>query len=74
MAKNKRKNRRVSQVWKLYDVSGDKIKRKNPFSLKGGTGVFLAVHKNRKHCGKTGYTEYNKKTENIPSETNSKTE
>jgi small subunit ribosomal protein S27Ae len=43
----------------LYTVQGDKVVRKNPLSPKAD-GTFMAVHKDRKTCGKTGYTEYSK--------------
>ena len=41
------------QVGKLY--SGGKAK--NPTCPKCGPGSFMAIHKNRTHCGKCGYTE-----------------
>lgn len=41
----------------VYEIEGDKIKRKNTSCPKCGTGVFLAVHKTRKTCGKCGYME-----------------
>ena len=46
------------QRWKLYEVKGGKLIRKNPRSPKDN-GLFMAVHKDRKHCGTTGYTEKN---------------
>lgn len=49
------------QVYKYYDVKGDELTRKKQLSPKGGPGVFMAEHKDRKTCGKTGYTEFNKK-------------
>ena len=49
-------------LYKLYDIQGDTIKRKNPFSPKS-PGDFLARHKDRVVCGKTGYTEVTKKEE-----------
>ncbi|MBI2572728.1 30S ribosomal protein S27ae [Candidatus Woesearchaeota archaeon] len=45
---------------KLYVIEGDKIKRTNPFSPKS-PGDFLASHKDRLVCGKTGYTEMKRK-------------
>ena len=47
-------------VWSLYEVKDGKLVRKNPFSPKAGAGYFMAVHKDRKTCGKTGYTEFSK--------------
>ncbi len=49
-----------SQVWKLYEVQGDKLVRKNKFSPKS-QGDFMANHADRLVCGKTKYTEYKKK-------------
>ncbi len=43
-------------LYKLYVIEGDKIKRTNQFSPKS-PGDFLANHKDRLVCGKTGYTE-----------------
>jgi len=42
-----------------YTVNGDKLERKNQFCPKCGPGVFLAIHKDRKSCGKCGYMEKN---------------
>ena len=59
MAKKKEKApKKPREIWKLYDVQGDKVVRKNQFSPKS-PGDFLANPKNRKSCGKTGYTEFN---------------
>ena len=60
MAKKKKKPKKPTQTWKLYEASGEAVKRKNPFCPKCGTGVYLAVHKDRKVCGKCGYVEFNK--------------
>ena len=49
-----------SQLWKLYEVQGDKLVRKNKFSPKS-QGDFLANHADRLVCGKTKYTEFKKK-------------
>ncbi len=54
MADAKPKNKR--QLWKLYEVQGDKVVRKNKFSPKS-QGDFLAEHKDRRSCGKSGYME-----------------
>jgi len=49
-----------SQLWKLYEVQGEKLVRKNKFSPKS-QGDFMANHGDRLVCGKTKYTEYKKK-------------
>ena len=56
MAKKKRKPKRHSKRYKLYDTSSG-LKRKNKFCPKCGQGFFLAAHKNRVTCGKCGYME-----------------
>ncbi|MFO8050292.1 MAG: 30S ribosomal protein S27ae [Thermoplasmatota archaeon] len=42
---------------KLYEIEGDKIKRKRKFCPKC-EGSFLAEHKDRFSCGNCGYTEF----------------
>ena len=44
----------------LYNISGDKIERKNHFCPKCGPGTFMGVHSNRLVCGKCAYVEYKK--------------
>ncbi|MBJ36517.1 MAG: 30S ribosomal protein S27ae [Euryarchaeota archaeon] len=41
-----------------YSVEGGELKRNGEFCPEEGCGpgVFLAVHKDRKSCGKCGYT------------------
>ncbi|MEM2918014.1 MAG: 30S ribosomal protein S27ae [Candidatus Altiarchaeota archaeon] len=56
-----KKKRNPTKKWKKYEISGDKIKRKDKFCPKCGVGVFLARHKDRISCGKCGYTEFTKK-------------
>ena len=58
--KKTRTPKKPTQLWKCYEVQGDKLIRKNPFSPKS-KGDFMAVHKNRTVCGKTGYTEFKSK-------------
>ncbi len=41
----------------LYDLSGEKVERKNKFCPKCGPGIFLAGHSDRLSCGKCGYAE-----------------
>jgi small subunit ribosomal protein S27Ae len=43
-----------------YEVSGDSLKRKKQSCPRCGPGTFLAEHKDRKYCGKCGYTEIQK--------------
>ena len=43
--------------WSKYSVEDGKLVRKSEFCPKCGPGVFLAIHSNRKSCGKCGYTE-----------------
>tara|TARA_B100000315_G_C14537807_1_gene569346 strand:- start:1360 stop:1560 length:201 start_codon:yes stop_codon:yes gene_type:complete len=42
----------------LYEVKGEAVNRVNPHCPKCGAGYFLAVHKDRKHCGNCKYTEF----------------
>ncbi len=41
----------------VYKVEGETLKRNNVSCPKCGPGVFLALHKNRRTCGKCGYME-----------------
>ncbi|MBS3116132.1 30S ribosomal protein S27ae [Candidatus Woesearchaeota archaeon] len=59
-SKQGKKSGKTTKLWKLYEIQGDKIVRKNTFSPKS-SGDFMANHKDRLVCGKTGYTEYKKK-------------
>src|SRR3989338_3957322 len=54
--KSKKKHAKA-QVWKLYHVEGGKIKRKNESCPRCGPGTFVAAYKNRKYCGKCGWSE-----------------
>ena len=51
----------TSKKWQVYDVSDDKLKRKQKYCPKCGPGVFLANHNDRLCCGSCGYTEFKKK-------------
>jgi len=42
----------------LYDISGEKIQRKNRFCPKCGPGTFLGKHSDRLVCGKCAYVEF----------------
>lgn len=48
------------QVSKFYEIKGDKVVRTRKFCPRCGEGVFLAEHKDRRTCGKCGYTEFKK--------------
>jgi len=58
--KPKPKNKRPSKKFEKYKLSGDKLNRKQTCP-KCGTGIFLAIHKDRKHCGKCAYTIFESK-------------
>ncbi len=58
--KKERKPKTPRKLWNLYTIEGDKIVRKNKFSPKSA-GDFMANHKGRVVCGKTGYTEFSQK-------------
>ena len=55
--KKPKRKRQNNQLYKLYEVSGETIKRKQRFCPKCGPGVSLAKHKDRITCGKCGYME-----------------
>ena len=57
MPKKKKNKKKAMQVWKLYQISGGKVERKNKFCTKCGSGNFLAKHNNRLTCGKCSYSE-----------------
>lgn len=54
-------DKKTSQKWKKYEVSGGTLKRKGRFCPKCGSGVWLGEHKDRLTCGKCGYTEFKTK-------------
>ncbi len=41
----------------LYDASGEGLKRTHLTCPKCGPGTFLSEHKDRRSCGKCGYSE-----------------
>lgn len=51
------KEKKSYSISKAYEVKGDTLERKNTSCPKCGPGVLLANHKDRKACGKCGYTE-----------------
>lgn len=53
----------VSKKYLMYDTSGDKLVRKNPFCPICGEGVFLARHKDRMTCGRCGYLHIDESSE-----------
>ncbi len=54
--KSKSKHKKI-QIWNKYEVKGNEVKRKGESCPRCGTGTFMAVHKDRKTCGKCGYSE-----------------
>jgi small subunit ribosomal protein S27Ae len=52
------KKNKDSQIFKLYKIEGDKIKRVKKDCPRFGNGVFMAEHKDRNTCGKCGFTEF----------------
>ncbi len=59
--KKEKKKKAEKKIHARYEKKGDKLERKNPFCPKCGAGFFMAVHGNRKTCGKCNYTEFIKK-------------
>lgn len=57
--KSKKKHTKV-QIWKLYEVKGNTLTRKNEPCPRCGSGTFLASYKNRKYCGKCGWSQISK--------------
>ncbi len=56
--KQKEKAKKETQkIHKIYEISGDTIKRNNKSCPKCGVGTFMANHKDRSSCGKCGYME-----------------
>ena len=60
MSKKKPGKKHPNSLYKLYAKSGDKLQHKGKECPKCGNGIFLAQHKDRKHCGKCGYMERSK--------------
>jgi len=44
----------------IYDVSGDKVERKNQSCPRCGDGIYMANHPDRSSCGACGYTIWKK--------------
>lgn len=62
--KSKQKHKKV-QVWKLYELKDGKATRKNEPCPRCGSGTFLAVTKNRKYCGRCGWSQMSKIKEKV---------
>lgn len=58
--KKKRSNKKPSERWKKYNLSGDKVTKTARFCPRCGQGIFLAEAKNRLFCGKCHYVEFKK--------------
>ena len=58
--KVKKEGKKISS---LYNISGDKIEKKNRTCPKCGPGMFLARHKDRVVCGQCRYVEIISKKE-----------
>ena len=54
MGKTKKGKNHPSEVYKTYENG----KTKNHFCPKCGAGTFMTEHKDRRSCGKCGYTEF----------------
>ena len=54
----KKKARKLSS---LYNISGNKLERKNRTCPKCGPGMFMGSHSNRMVCGKCSYVEFVRK-------------
>jgi len=54
--KAEEKKKRIYRIHKAYKIEGDKLIRKGGFCPKC-EGSLLAVHKDRKSCGRCGYME-----------------
>ncbi len=54
--KSKQKHKKV-QIWKFYKVASGKISKTNEECPRCGPGTFLARYKNRKFCGKCGWSQ-----------------
>ncbi len=46
--------------YQMYTVTEEGVKRKSKFCPRCGSGVFMAEHVDRWHCGRCGFTEFKK--------------
>ena len=60
--RSKKKHTKI-QVWKLYEVKDNQLTRKNEPCPRCGAGTFLATYKERKYCGKCGWSQLPKTVE-----------
>lgn len=58
MAAKEQKKTKSFQRWKMYEISGGKLARKNRTCPKCGQGSFMAKHGDRASCGQCKYTEF----------------
>jgi len=58
--KPKPRNKEPSKKYSKYKINGNTIERA-PTCPKCGAGTFLAVHKDRKTCGKCSYSIFGNK-------------
>ncbi|MHA1745765.1 MAG: 30S ribosomal protein S27ae [Promethearchaeota archaeon] len=56
----------------MWTVEGDSVVRQRRSCPKCGPGVFLAVHYDREHCGKCGYTQFKRTGRTISSKKKAK--
>jgi len=54
----KGKGKALETVSRFYEIKGDRVVRTRKFCPRCGEGVFMAEHKDRRTCGKCGYTEF----------------
>lgn len=57
--RSKKKHTKV-KIWKLYEVKGGALTRKNEPCPRCVSGTFLARYKTRKYCGKCGWSQISK--------------
>lgn len=58
MAEESQPKPKDPKAHKMYDIEGESIKSNHRSCPKCGPGTFLANHKDRKTCGRCGYTEF----------------
>ena len=58
MGKKPKTPKKPIKVYTQYEVKGEELIRKNISCPKCGAGTAMSNHKNRKACGKCGYTEF----------------
>lgn len=58
MAAKEQAKKKLKGRWNLYQISGNKLERKNKSCPKCGSGTFMAKHSSRLACGNCKYTEF----------------